>query len=214
MKKWIIVLTLFLSSYFVFSQEVKPLYQLPNNPSVNSSEEIETDVFLVGSDDGLFKVTNRNSAFPLWTEGRVDQILQINVSLDSFETEISEKNVKQTAWIMRTSKGIIFTRDLINFEERNTGLPFLTIKKYENNTTYLEKQIQELEDLCVNPLNHKEMVTATKDSVFISKDSGCTWNNLGSMSKTTPGVKTVAVATIQGETVVFMSHPIFGTIII
>ena len=135
MKKWIIVLTLFLSSYFVFSQEVKPLYQLPNNPSVNSSEEIETDVFLVGSDDGLFKVTNRNSAFPLWTEGRVDQILQINVPLDSSETEISEKNVKQTAWIMRTSKGIIFTRDLINFEERNTGLPFLTIKKYENNTT-------------------------------------------------------------------------------
>ena len=77
MKKWIIVLTLFLSGYFVFSQEVKPLYQLPENPSVNSSSEIEsgTDVFLVGSDDGLFRVTNRNSAFPLWTEGRVDQIL-------------------------------------------------------------------------------------------------------------------------------------------
>ena len=37
------------------------------------------------------KVTNRNSAFPLWTEGRVDQILQINVPLDSSETEISEK---------------------------------------------------------------------------------------------------------------------------
>ena len=49
MKKWIIVLTLFLSGYFVFSQEVKPLYQLPENPSVNSSSEIEsgTDVFLV-----------------------------------------------------------------------------------------------------------------------------------------------------------------------
>ena len=73
-----------------------------------------------------------------------------------------------------------------------------------------EITIQELKDLCVNPLNHKEMVTATKDSVFISKDAGCTWNNLGSMSNTTPGVKAVAVATIQGETVVFMSHPIFG----
>ena len=105
MKKWIIVLTLFLSSYFIFSQEVKPLYQLPENPSVIVSDEIESgaDLFLVGSDDGLFKVTSRNSAFPLWTEGRVDQILQINVPLDSSETEISEKNVKQTAWIMRTS---------------------------------------------------------------------------------------------------------------
>ena len=90
MKKWIIVLTLFLSSYFVFSQEVKPLYQLPNNPSVNSSEEIETDVFLVGSDDGLFKVTSRNSAFPLWTEGRVEQILQIKVP---FETADTERNI-------------------------------------------------------------------------------------------------------------------------
>ena len=220
MKKWIIVLTLFLSGYFVFSQEVKPLYQLPENPSVNSSSEIEsgTDVFLVGSDDGLFRVTNRNSAFPLWTEGRVDQILQINVpsdttdSTDSTESENadSDKKINQTAWIMRTSKGLFFSRDLINFEERNAGLPFLTVKKYENNTTTLEKQIQELKDLCVNPLNHKEMVTATKDSVFISKDAGLTWKNLGSMSKTTPGVKAVAVATIQGQTVVFMSHPIFG----
>ena len=42
MKKWIIVLTLFLSSYFIFSQEVKPLYQLPENPSVIVSDEIES----------------------------------------------------------------------------------------------------------------------------------------------------------------------------
>ena len=214
MKKWIIVLTLFLSSYFIFSQEVKPLYQLPENPSVIVSDEIESgaDLFLVGSDDGLFKVTSRNSAFPLWTEGRVEQILQIKVPFETADTEsdASENNVNQTAWIMRTSKGLIFTKDFVNFEERNAGLPFLTVKKYENYSTSLEKQIQELKDLCVNPLNHKEMVTATKDSVFISKDAGLSWKNLGSMSKTTPGVKAVAVATIQGETVVFMSHPIFG----
>ena len=55
-----------------------------------------------------------------------------------------------------------------------------------------------------------EMVTATKDAVYYSADAGDTWTSLGSMSKTTPGVKAVAVATIEGESVVFMSHPIFG----
>ena len=38
------------------------------------------------------------------------------------------------------------------------------------------------------------MVTATKDSVYYSKDGGENWTSLGSMSKTTPGVKAVAVA--------------------
>ena len=203
MKKSFFVLSLFFLCLSVFAQEVKPLYQLPAKTTVSSAEtESGTEVFLVGTDDGLFRVTNRNTAIPLWTEGRVEQILRVNLP--------DEKGQIKPSWIMRTSKGIFYSQDLKSFEERDTGLTFLTVKTYKNNQVKLEKQIQELKDLSVNPLNHKEMVTATKNNVFLSRDAGLTWTNIGSMSKTTPGIKAVAVATIEGESVVFMSHPIFG----
>ena len=208
MKKSIFVLSCFLTVSSLFAQEVKPLYQLPAKVSpLATDSETDADIFLVGSDEGLFKVTSRNTAFPLWKEGRVDQLIQARLPVSN---DIDEKYVYENCWIMRTSKGIFFTSDLKKFEERDNGLPFLTIKKYENKSSRLEKQIQELKDLNVNPLNNEEMVTATKDSVFYSKDGGLSWKSIGSTSRNTPGVKACAVATIDGETVVFMAHPIFG----
>ncbi len=204
---------LFVLGFFLFTpvyaqnftstkKEVKPLYQLPERVSPLTEKDSTTSQFLVGSDSGLFKITVNNSAVPLWTEGRVDQIVQINVP--------NSKKIMEHGWIMRTSRGIIFTSDLEHFEERNEGLSFLTIKKYVDKQTSLEKQIQELKDICVNPVNNSQMVTATKDNVFYSTDAGHTWKNIGSMSRSTPGVKAVAIATLDGETVIFMSHPIFG----
>ena len=203
MKKSIFVLSLSFLTGFVFANEIKPLYKLPGkNPVIATENEAESDFMLVGSDEGLFRVTNRNTAIPLWKEGRVEQLIKVNY-------QNAQGNYKP-AWLMRTSKGLFFTSDLKNFEERNKGLPFLTIKKFKNNIKTLEKQIQELKDLSINPLNNNEIVTATKDNVYYSHDNGATWKNLSSMSKTTPGIKAVGVATIDDKTVVFMSHPIFG----
>ncbi len=200
----LIALTLFLFTQPLCAQDVKPLYQLPDKSTIGNSADNETGnkVFLVGSDSGLFRVTSRNSAIPLWQNGRVEQILQLNLPDSS--------GIFKPCWLFRTSKGIIFSQDLQSFEERNEGLPFLTVKKYQNNEKTLVLQIQELKDVCANPLNNKEIVTATKDDVYRSVDGGKNWKTLGSMSKSTPGVKAVAVATINGESVVFMSHPIFG----
>ena len=80
MKKYNFLLAL-LIFVNVFAQEVKPLYQLPET-SANVVSGDGADIFLGGSDDGLFKVTNRNAAIPLWTEGRVDQILQVLLPAD------------------------------------------------------------------------------------------------------------------------------------
>ncbi len=194
MKKSLFVLSLFFLTALAFADEVKPLYRLPEkNPVASQEGENETDIFLVGSDNGLFRVTNRNSAIPLWTEGRVDQLLRLN-----------------NGWLMRTQKGIFYSSDLKRFEERNNGLPFLTIKSFKDGQASLAPQIQELKDLCVNPLNNNEVVTATKDSVYFSRDGGLSWKDLGSMSKNNPGVKAVAVATIEDQTVVIMAHPMFG----
>ena len=203
MKKSIFVLSLFFLTAIAFSDEVKPLYRLPEKSPVSSLDgDSETEVFLVGSDNGLFRVTNRNSAIPLWTEGRVDQLLSVNLPDDS--------GIIRSSWLMRTQKGIFYSNDLKNFEERDNGLPFLTIKTFKEGQKTLSLQIQELKDISVNPLNNSEVVTATKDSVYYSNDAGKTWKDLGSMSKNSPGVKAVAVATLEGQSVVFMAHPIFG----
>ena len=203
MKKSLFVLSLFFLTVLAFSDEVKPLYRLPEKNLVRALDnDSETEVFLVGSDNGLFRVTNRNSAIPLWTEARVDQLLRVNIADSS--------GVPHPSWLMRTQKGVFYSQDLKKFEERDNGLPFLTIKTFKEGQKTLSLQIQELKDLSVNPLNNNEVVTATKDSVYFSRDGGLTWKDLGSMSKNSPGMKAVAVATLDDQTVVFMAHPIFG----
>ena len=203
MKKSFFVLSLFFLTIRAFSGDVKQLYKLPEKTTVvNQAGIVENDVFLVGSDNGLFRITNRNSAVPLWTEGRVDQIIKVELADDN--------GVLIPGWLMRTQKGIFYSHDLKTFEERDSGLPFLTIKTFKDGNKTLSLQIQELKDLCVNPRNNNEIVTATKDSVYYSRDGGLNWRNVGSMSKKSPGMKAVAIATLEDQTVIFMSHPIFG----
>ncbi len=183
-----------------FAKEIKPLYQLPEK-SVNVVSEKEADAFLVGSDSGLYKITKTNNAVPLWTEARVDQLTKVVLP--------DEKGVLTSGWMMRTSKGLFYTNDFKTFTEKDNGLSFLTIKKYDGKNTSFEKQIQSLKDFAVNPSDNLQMVTATKDAVYYTKDGGANWKSLGSASETT-GMKAVAIATINNETVVFMAHPITG----
>ena len=190
----------------VYAQNTKPLYQLPGKITASAESTSETEVFIVGSDSGLFKVTSSNNVIPLWTEARVDQITRVSLPEYIGNSIAGYKD----GWFFRTQKGLFFSDDLKTFVEKDNGLPFLTIKKYNGKETSLVQQIQELKDFCVNPLNNSQMVTATKDAVYYSNDGGENWTSLGSMSKTTAGVKAVAVATMDGETVVFMTHPIFG----
>ena len=76
----------------------------------------------------------------MWEEGRVDQLIQL----------------ENSAWLMRTSKGIFYTEDLVNFEERTNGLPFLTIKKY------IEEQ--DKHDIALDKLSVKEYEDPFKGS--------------------------------------------------
>lgn len=205
MKLILISILLILNVFTLGAQTVKPLYQLPDKSSLIDNSQVDSSIlsnFLVGSDEGLYRITSNNSSIPVWTEARVDQIITASLP--------DSTGVDKPCVIMRTSKGIYVSFDLKTFESRNEGLAFLTVKKYKNHVTTLEKQIQELKDLCVNPLNNSELVTATKDNVYYSSNGGITWKNLRSMSLNTPGLKAVGIATIEDETVVFMSHPIFG----
>lgn len=209
------IFLLLLLSFFsteLNARQVKPLYKLPEQVVVKNEKFSESRFFLSASSKGLFRVTNNNTAIPLWTDGAVEQIVRTEIVNEDFKNK--------EVWYFRTSKGILYTSDLENFELRNTGLPFLTIKKYDGVNTTFEKQVHTLKDLCVNPLNPNQIVTATKDAVYLSRDGGLNWKSLKSMSLSTSGIKAVAIASmpvmgsegvvVDTELVVFMSHPIFG----
>ena len=204
-------LLMVLSVNNVFAKEIKPLYKLPEQVVVPEEKISETKTFLAGSDKGLFKISSNNQSIPLWTDGGVEQIVRAEVP--------SEDGKFHEVWYFRTTEGILFSSDLETFELRNEGLPFLTIKEYDGQNTSFKKVVHTLKDICVNPLNSMQIVTATKDNVYLSRDGGKNWKSLGSMSKSTSGIKAVAVASMPvtnadgspgAELVVFMSHPIFG----
>lgn len=117
-------------------------------------------------------------------------------------------------WLFLTGVGILESRDLVLFEERNAGLPVKVVKVPEAGSKRFVREVQELKDLEVHPDNPDILVTATRDAVFLSRDGGRSWKNEG-MSAATAGVKAVSVADLPDSTgaarlTIFMSHPIYG----
>ncbi|MGL4985624.1 MAG: putative glycoside hydrolase [Treponemataceae bacterium] len=151
---------------------------------------------LVGTEDGLYKIENEQK-IPLWTEGSVKKIIQTNV------------------WYILTSKGIFKSNDLITFVDCNQGLPINVIKEYDNGKKSFKENVQSLKDLETHPSDPNILVTATKDAVFLSKDAGNSWKNIGSNSRTA-GIKAVAIASLPNQTtgelelVAFISHAIYS----
>ena len=195
-------ITFFMSMTAAFAQ-TKPLYRLPETlPGKSDGNDYP---LLAGTDAGLFKILPSGIPEALWIDGRVERILK----------------TKDTFFLV-TSEGIFASSDLKNFEERNKGLPFLTVKTYnpETKAKTLVQQAALLKDICADPVDPNVLVTATKDAVYLTRDAGKTWKSLGSMSRNSSGMKAVAAAhmpiysetgAIKGtELVIFMSHPIYG----
>ncbi len=205
------VLTAFFSPAAAQTQ-ARPLYELPPLPQGEQSLNIGTQDIITGNDNGLFRIIGNNTALPLWTDGKVKQIYR--TELVTIAGDMTEQ------WYFITSKGILYSSDLKKFEFRNNGLPKLILHQFEDGKDSYIEQAEELKDINANPLNPLQLVTATKDNVYITYDGGLNWSSLGSMSKATAGIKAVALAdmphinrdgTVSGtDLAVFMSHPIFG----
>ena len=74
MRRLSVKVCLFFLATVCFAQ-TKPLYQLPDVPlNVNDSE----NPFLIGTDGGLFRVISENKLEPVWTRGKVSQIIKVN----------------------------------------------------------------------------------------------------------------------------------------
>ena len=109
---------------------------------------------------------------------------------------------------LMTSRGVLYSRDLAGFEERNAGFPVKTIKTYADGKKGFETEVQELKDLEADPYDPATLVACTKDQVFLTRDGGLSWKAYPSPAPQ-PGMKAVAV-TSRPELLVFASHPIKG----
>ena len=193
-----------------------PRSDLPNLDERKKTVPLETANTLLATEKGLFKIAHNGSNKPLWIEGAVKQILPVKNFVSSAQNSDLEKSSQNFYFI--TDKGILFSQDLENFELRNSGLPTFVMKKFDGENTTYETHVQDLKDLAYNPLNPLEMVCATKERVFLSRDGGISWKNIGSASLRTNGIKSVAIASMKtgsgenarNETVVFEAHSILG----
>lgn len=185
-----------------------------------SNEEQQKNISkypLVGTDNGLYRITD-NGNIPLWEGVSVSKI-------------ITTPEGHSPKYYFLTDKGIFASDDLQTFIEKNTGLPFLTIKEYDGKTKSFVRQIHSLKDLEIHPEDPNILVTTTRAEVFLTKDGGSSWKNLG-FSSNTMGAKAVAVCTLQKpginltevqtengkeiindekkDLVVFLSHSLYG----
>lgn len=189
--------------------KIKKLYRLPDNlPSPDDAHILQN--ILAGTESGLYKIIGNDTPEPLWNESRVTQIV---------ETFVDGKQV----WFFVTGLGILRSDDLKTFSQVGvtTGLPMLTVKEYVDGEVSLVQRAKEIKDLGVHPQNHQILVATTDNSVYLSKNHGETWKNLGFSAKTN-GAKAVAVANMRipgkvnadgspaDELTVFLSHPIYG----
>ena len=185
------------------------IYDLPED-AVPESESHLVNNILAGTESGLYKIVGSDTPVPLWTEGRVTQIV---------ETQVDDTQI----WYFVTGEGLLRSTDLKNFtflgEEQ--GLPVLTIKTYDGTEKQLVRRAKEIKDLAVHTQNPQILVATTDSSVYITKDGGDSWKSLG-FSSGTSGAKAVAVAdmpipgaqnedgSFKTELTVFLSHSING----
>lgn len=155
------------------------------------------DFFLVGTQDGLYKLTSL-SMQRLWGTDAVRKIIKSNKT-----------------WYFLTDGGLIRSDDLVSFERINEGLPVKVIKKIEGESRLFIKKTQMLKDLEAHPTHPDTLITATNSAVFLSEDGGRHWRSLGCHTSVN-GLKAVSVLDLpdaygKPQLTVLASHSIYGT---
>ncbi|PKL14974.1 MAG: hypothetical protein CVV50_01610, partial [Spirochaetae bacterium HGW-Spirochaetae-6] len=149
------------------------------------------DFSLIGTSKGLYYWDLNSSPVLLWKGASVRKIIKISGAV-----------------YLLTSKGIYFSRDLKTFEERNNGLSIKTIKHFENGKVSFTKQIQDLKDLEIDINNPDNLITCSKDNVYLSRDGGRNWSTYPNQTGTS-GIKAVAVFS-NPDLNIIMAHPFKG----
>lgn len=155
------------------------------------------NIFLAGNENGLFEIEYLKPR-KIWSDAQVFKISKAG-----------------NQWLFLTDKGLAASKDLKQFYYLNDNLPRKIIKTIgqDGNKKFIEK-IPQLKDLEVHPFNPNIFVTASSSNVFLTRDSGKTWTDLGS-NHYVNGIKAVCVLDMpnsKGEKIltVFVSHSLSG----
>jgi hypothetical protein len=147
---------------------------------------------LIGTAEGLYGLDLWGDLSPLWRGG---EVRKIEAAGDS--------------WALVSGGGIFWSDDLFHWENRSAGLPVKTIKIFRDGEKSFLPVVQEIKDLMIHPGNPALMVCATKDTVYLSENSGRSWSGLGAPPYRTNGIKAAAAAYLP-ELTVFLSHSVYG----
>jgi hypothetical protein len=176
----------------------------PNETPFPSVMTENSRKILLGTNDGLFSVDPAGNVTELWSGGAVKKILILSAGT----TAGSEVEDTTTVAILG-SEGIFVSTNLRDWEKRNHGLPVKAIKIFQNGKKSFLTMVQEIKDLKIIPDNPQIMVCATSDQVYLSRNQGHSWVNLGAPPYRTNGIKAVAAAYMP-ELTVFLSHSTYG----
>ena len=172
-------------------------------PEIVEMEIIEPErgwVNLVGTNEGLFAIDAAGRTTALWQGGSVKKLLP---SQDG------------NNWFLLSNEGVYVSDDLLNWEQRNQGLPLKTIKVINDGEKDFLHIVQDLKDLKINPSDPQIMVTATREGIYLTRDGGVSWTSLGSMPYRNNGFKAAASAFMPGpggrvDLTVFVSNTLYG----
>jgi hypothetical protein len=169
-------------------------------PGVFPARYGDAPYMLVAAESGLYKIAPRRAPVPLMTGGKVTHIVRT-------------ADAAGERWLFATSAGLLSSRDLKSFELCGGQIPRHIVKEYAGGETRFVSEAQSLKGVAANPSNPLVVAAATRDAVFLSRDGGRRWANLGYSAKSA-GTKAVAVADMPAgaatETVVFLSNAIAG----
>ena len=165
-------------------------------PASLEAQTLQTIIW--GNNEGLYRQTGRSAIETLWSGGKIQKIIQWG------------RSTQNERWVILTDQGVFVSGDLKSWEQRNNGLPRRVIKLYENAGKSLVTTVQEIKDIHLDPANPETMVIAFKNAIYLSRNGGRNWENLGMPNYRSNGIKAVAVASPGGDLTVFCSHSIYG----
>lgn len=150
------------------------------------------DIPLIGSEKGLFYFDGVHDPIVLWSESDVRKIVPVEGGI-----------------YLLTSKGIVYSEDLRNFEYRNKGLPTVVLKISTDEGFVTEETIEVIKDFEVDSENPLNIVVCTKSGAYYSVDGGANWSTLPNPSLEA-AVKSVAVFSDATGVHVLMGHSLHG----
>ena len=151
-----------------------------------------------GTDAGLYRKENTKPTETLWSGGKVQKIIQWG------------QNPSESVWTLLSDDGIYISKNLKDWEKRSSGLPERVIKIFEDGKKSFITTVRDIKNLNVHPETPGIMVCAFKDAVYLSRNGGESWENLGMPNYRSNGIKAAAAVTLSGELTVFCSHSIYG----